>query len=59
MQIAPTRDYKGFVAGDIRLGDVAIFSSSVVAEMAQTDPEAAPIFKNSFGGTGRSIGYAT
>jgi len=48
LEVAGWRDYKGYTADDLRVGDVAIFSSSVVAEMAQTDPEADPIFKNSF-----------
>jgi hypothetical protein len=48
LEVAGWRDYKGYTADDIKVGDVAMFSSSVVAEMAQTDPEADPIFKNSF-----------
>ena len=48
LEIAGWRDYKGYTADDLKVGDVAIFSSSVIAEMAQTDPEADPIFKNSF-----------
>lgn len=48
LEVAGWRDYKGYTADDLKVGDVAIFSSSVVAEMTQTDPEADPIFKNSF-----------
>jgi hypothetical protein len=40
--------YKDFSKHDIRVGDIAIFSYSVVYEFMQTDPEAEPIYKNSF-----------
>lgn len=40
--------YKDFSKHDVRVGDIAIFSYSVVYEFMQTDPEAEPIYKNSF-----------
>lgn len=48
MEISKKREYEGFTTRDIRVGDVAIFSSSVIYEFAQLEPDAEPIFKNSF-----------
>lgn len=48
LEISSKKGYEGFSAKDIKVGDVAIFSSSVIYEFTQTDPEAEPIFKNSF-----------
>lgn len=42
------REYEGFSADDIKVGDIAIFSSSVIYEFAQIEPDAEPIYKNSF-----------
>jgi len=46
--IGGRREYQGFTAENIKVGDIAIFSSSVIYEFAQTEPEAEPIYKNSF-----------
>lgn len=44
--ISDTRDYKGYSTKDIRVGDTAIFSSNVIYDMVQKDPDAEPIHKN-------------
>lgn len=42
------REYKGFSSSDIKVGDTAIFSHSVIFEFGNTAPEEDPIFKNEF-----------
>lgn len=48
MQISNDRTYNDFSKHDIRVGDIAIFAYSVIYEFMQTEPEAEPIYKNSF-----------
>lgn len=40
------REYKGFSAHDIQVGDTAIFSYKVIGTTVQKEPDAEPIFKN-------------
>lgn len=49
------REYRGYSAKDIRVGDTAIFSNLVVYNFVQKDPEAEPIFKNSFWYNGEEL----
>jgi co-chaperonin GroES (HSP10) len=47
-RICDKREYNGFSTADIRPGDTALFSSSVIYEFANTSPDQDPIYKNMF-----------
>lgn len=44
--VSDARDYKGFSTSDIRIGDTAIVSHSVIYSFSQLEPEADPIYRN-------------
>lgn len=44
--ISQKRDYVGYSASDIRVGDTVIFSHAVIYDFLQLEPEAEPIYKN-------------
>lgn len=48
LEISKRREYAGYGCSDIKPGDTAIFSYSVVSDMVQDSPETPPKFKNSF-----------
>jgi co-chaperonin GroES (HSP10) len=42
------REYRGYSADDVMVGDTVVFSHNVIFDFVQKSPEADPIFKNSF-----------